>query len=93
MIFYDDLGKFVAHGIVEEDLIIGSYGHSVMWAWDALQPFILAQRSIDGTNYNIYFEDLALRAKRNPPPAIHSKLGLTAPRSRWRRLRGPGMRR
>jgi hypothetical protein len=92
-IFYDDLGKLVAHGIIDEDLVIGSYGYGIMWAWKALEPFIRAQRVLNGTNYNIYFEDLALRAERNPPPVVHDKLGLTAPRNRWRRLRDPGMRR
>lgn len=84
--FYDDLGKLVAHGVVEEELILGAYGSSTLWAWQVLEPYIKAQRSINGTNFNIYFEDLALRVKRRPPYVIHAKLGLAGYYSKRHRL-------
>ena len=93
IVFYDDLGKLVAHGIIDEDLVIGAYGAGARWAWDALAPFIVAQRVLNETNYNIYFQDLALRTARNPPAAVHARLRLAQPRRRSSRLRAPGMRR
>jgi hypothetical protein len=84
--FYDDLGKLVAHGVVEDKLVIGAYGYSTLWAWEVLEPYLKAQRSINGTSFNIYFEDLAFRVKRCPPDVIHRRLGLAEHYSKRRHL-------
>jgi hypothetical protein len=73
---YDDLGKLVAHGIVSEDLIIGSNGTAVRKVWEAVAPFVLAERRKRDAVTWIYLEDLAYRAARRPPRAIYAKLGL-----------------
>ncbi|WP_138733096.1 DUF4760 domain-containing protein [Modestobacter excelsi] len=86
MAFYEDLGKLVAHGIVDEDLIIGALGHSVVWAWTPLERFILAQREKNQTEYFIYFQHLAARAMARTPKQVHKKLGLVTGRPWWRRL-------
>jgi hypothetical protein len=73
---YDDLGKLVAHGIVSEELVIGSRGDSITRVWDIVAPFIYEERRLKGTNLWIYLEDLAARAATTPPTTIHTKLGL-----------------
>ena len=73
---YDDLGKLVAHGIVSEELIIGSNGLQARRIWEAVAPFVRAERVKRNSNMWIYLEDLAYRTTRNPPATIHEKLKL-----------------
>ncbi|WP_406481300.1 hypothetical protein [Streptomyces sp. NBC_01615] len=74
--FYDDVGKLVAHGVVDEHLVLGSYSVNVQRMWEALSPYIYNERARHGTLTMTYFEDLAARAKQTPGPAIHSALDL-----------------
>jgi hypothetical protein len=73
---YDDLGKLVAHGIVQEELVIGSNGIQARRIWEAVEPFVRAERDKRASNLWIYLEDLAYRSTRKPPAAIHAKLKL-----------------
>ena len=73
---YDDLGKLVAHGIIKEELIIGSNGSQARRIWETVEPFVRAERDKRSSNLWIYLEDLAYRTTRNPPAAIHEKLKL-----------------
>jgi hypothetical protein len=73
---YDDLGKLVAHGIVKEELIIGSNGPQARRIWETVEPFVRAERDKRNSNLWIYLEDLAYRTTRKPPAAIHEKLKL-----------------
>ncbi|MEV6196255.1 hypothetical protein AB0M19_28105 [Streptomyces sp. NPDC051920] len=74
--FFDDLGKLVAHRVVDEDLILGAYGGSVLAMWRALAPYIAAQREIDGAGTAVYFEDLARRAHTRTGTEIYARIGL-----------------
>lgn len=73
---YDDLGKLVAHGVVGEELIIGSNGTAIRRVWERVAPFVYAERRKTGALTWAYLEDLAHRATRNPPQKIYTKLGL-----------------
>lgn len=73
---YDDLGKLVAHGVVAEELIIGSNGTAIRRVWESVAPFVYEERRKSGALTWAYLEDLADRALRNPPQAIYAKLGL-----------------
>ncbi|MGI5405074.1 DUF4760 domain-containing protein [Streptomyces sp. CA-135486] len=75
-LFYDDVGKLVAHGVVDERLIIGSYGLNVVNMWDALAPYIYRERILT-TKAMLYFEDLAARAKARPMETVHAEIGLS----------------
>ncbi|MDQ0600804.1 hypothetical protein QF037_005149 [Streptomyces canus] len=70
-LFYDDVGKLVAHGVVEESLIIGSYGLNIVNMWDVLAPYIYKERILT-TKAMLYFEDLAARAKARPMESVHA---------------------
>jgi hypothetical protein len=73
---YDDLGKLVAHGIVREELVIGSNGTQARRIWEAVEPFVLEERRKRKSNLWIYLEDLAYRSTRTPPASIYAKLKL-----------------
>lgn len=73
---YDDLGKLVAHGIVREELVIGSNGTQARRIWEAVEPYVLEERRKRKSNLWIYLEDLAYRANRTPPATIYAKLKL-----------------
>jgi len=70
--FYDNLGALVAHGVVDIKPVSGYLGVSVVLAWEAMQPLIVAERakrqkSIDPERWQLYFENLHLLVKKNPP--------------------------
>ncbi|MFH0521819.1 hypothetical protein ACHBTE_32155 [Streptomyces sp. M41] len=74
--FYDDLGKLVAHGVVDEKLIIGAYGRSLLRAWTILAPFIYFERQEHQRMPMRYFEDLAYRVSRTSPETVYAHIGL-----------------
>lgn len=74
-LFYDDVGKLVAFGVVEERLVIGSYGLNIVNMWDVLAPYIYKERMLT-TRAMLYFEDLAARAKARPMASVHAQLRL-----------------
>ncbi|AZM56331.1 hypothetical protein DMA15_30170 [Streptomyces sp. WAC 01529] len=75
-LFYDDIGKLVAHGIVEESLIFGAYGGAIARIWDTLAPFVYAERQKYHNLTMFYFEDLASRASPDAMQEVHRTLGL-----------------
>lgn len=74
--FYDDLGKLVAHGMIEQNLVIGSYGTNIVRLWDALAPYVYTERRKHGLNFWIYFEDLAARTAATHPSVVYADLRL-----------------
>jgi hypothetical protein len=75
-LFYDDLGKLVAHGMIHQSLVIGSYGTNIVRLWDALAPYVYAERRARGLHFWIYFEDLAARTAATPPDRVYADLHL-----------------
>jgi hypothetical protein len=75
-LFYDDLAKLVAHGVISEQFVIGSYGANIVGVWEALEPFVYEERNLRTSRFFIYFEDLAARVRRRPPAKVHAELGL-----------------
>ncbi|WP_131803738.1 hypothetical protein [Pseudofrankia sp. BMG5.36] len=75
-IFYDDLGKLVAHKIIDGDLVIGSYGTGVTQTWAVLKPYIENERVRCRTNTFVYFEDLAIRISEREPADVYKRLGM-----------------
>ncbi|GAA0262535.1 hypothetical protein GCM10010492_74530 [Saccharothrix mutabilis subsp. mutabilis] len=75
-VFYDDLGKLVAHGMIDQSLIIGAYGTNIVRLWDAVAPFVYAERRQHGLHFWIYFEDLAARTAAMHPEAVYADLRL-----------------
>lgn len=77
-IFYDDLGKLVAYRALDWRIVIGTFGITIVRVWTVLKPYIYREREIRGTQHMACFEDLACRAKNNPPSKLHRKMGLRA---------------
>ncbi|MFF7309203.1 hypothetical protein [Streptomyces sp. NPDC008137] len=77
-LFYNDLGKLVAHGLVDESLIIGAYGGSLLRAWTLLAPYVYLERQEHQRIPMRYFEDLAWRVSSRRPETVYSELGLHA---------------
>lgn len=75
-LFYDDLGKLVAHDVISERLVIGSYGTAITRAWVALGPYVYRERERNRSNFWVYLEDLAARIDALPSRLIHAELGL-----------------
>jgi hypothetical protein len=73
-LFYDDLGKLVAHGVVAKELVIGAYGTTVVRVWDELAPFVYAERRLYGSHFWIYFEHLAALTAATDIEAVYRDL-------------------
>lgn len=73
-LFYDDLGKLVAHRIVDKKLIIGAYGGTIVRSWDKLAPYVYAERHLHGNHFWIYFEHLAAITAKTTPESVYSRL-------------------
>ncbi|WP_405576520.1 hypothetical protein [Streptomyces sp. NBC_01092] len=71
-LFYDDVGKLVAHDIVGEQLILGAYGNAISRTWDTLAPYVYAEREKYRNLSMVYFEDLAYRAGRTTMQDVHA---------------------
>ncbi|ROO86707.1 hypothetical protein EDD29_4285 [Actinocorallia herbida] len=82
-LFYDDLGKLVAHGVIDQSLVIGSYGMNIVRLWDSLAPFVYTERREHVPQFWMYFEDLAARTAALPPETVYAELQM---RSRPPRL-------
>jgi len=75
-LFYDDIGKLVAHQIVDEQLVIGAYGSAVVKMWDRMAPFVYAERQRHDNLTMAYFEDLASRAYETTMQDVHRGIHL-----------------
>ncbi|MEW2084936.1 hypothetical protein [Streptomyces sp. NPDC005283] len=75
-LFYDDIGKLVAHGVISESLILGAYGGAVPRIWELVAPYVLSERQKYGNASMAYFEDLAARARIHTMAAVHEALKL-----------------
>ncbi|TDB87899.1 hypothetical protein E1264_13115 [Actinomadura sp. KC216] len=73
-LFFDDLGKLVAHGVIDQGLVIGSYGTNIVRLWDVLAPYVYTERREHGLHFWIYFEDLAARTAASRPDVVYADL-------------------
>jgi hypothetical protein len=74
--FYDNLGVFVAHRIVSEDLIIGFFGVGLTEVWGVMEPYIRAEAGHRNMRYMGYFEDLVVRTRDRSPALVYERLKL-----------------
>jgi hypothetical protein len=75
-LFFDDIGKLVAHHIVEENIVLGAYGGAIQRIWDIVAPYVYSERQKYNNMTMFYFEDLASRAGATAMRAVHGDLGL-----------------
>ncbi|MFF5234701.1 hypothetical protein [Dactylosporangium sp. NPDC000521] len=73
-LFYDDLGKLVVHGVIDQRLVIGAYGTTIVRLWDVLAPYIYAERQTHGLHFWVYFEDLATRTADMHPDVVYATM-------------------
>lgn len=74
--FYDNLGVFVAYGVVEEDLVLGFFGVGLNEVWIVLQPYIRQEEEIRRMQYMIFFHDLVRRFRDQSAADIYRRRGL-----------------
>src|SRR6266542_2311655 len=74
--FYDNLGVFVAYGVVNEDLAIAFHGVGFNEAWKILEPYIRQEREMRRMQYAAFYKDLVCRFRARPPDQVYRKLKL-----------------
>jgi len=81
--FFDNLGLLVAHGIINEELVLSFMGESIEFAWLVLEPYIvkegelrkaIREGELKKADYQEFFRDLVKRVRTNPPAQIRQKL-------------------
>ncbi|AGL18828.1 DUF4760 domain-containing protein [Actinoplanes sp. N902-109] len=66
--YFNNVGVLVANGVVDERMVRGFMGQSVLRAWDRVAPFLRVERTRrSDPAYNAYFEHLAARSIAVPP--------------------------
>lgn len=74
--FYDELGKLVVHGVVDQDLVIGSYGLTIHRTWSAIAPYVYREREIRQRVVLPYLEHMAAVTSEITAADIHRKMKL-----------------
>lgn len=74
--WYEDVGKLVVFGILDESIAIGSVGIGIERTWEVMRPYIYKERELSKSQFWIFFEDLAYRCSINPPRKVRAALGL-----------------
>ncbi|GAA2589594.1 hypothetical protein GCM10010435_80250 [Winogradskya consettensis] len=66
--YFNNVGVLVANGVVDETVVRGFMGQSVLRAWDRAAPYLRAERLHRADpSYNAFFEHLAARCIALPP--------------------------
>jgi hypothetical protein len=74
--YYNSLGQLVAHGAVDQWLMISTASYRTRQAWAVLGPYIRAERLAGSTRYMSHFEHLAYLAFSVSPQQIEQKIRL-----------------
>jgi hypothetical protein len=81
--FFDDLGKLVAQGVIDEEVIIGAYAPVIEETWQRISYFAYGSRGACNSDTYVYFENLAALVRKRPPGEVYKKLGLLKESPRW----------
>jgi hypothetical protein len=74
--FYNSLGQLVAHGAVDQWLMISTASYRTRQAWAVLGPYIRAERQAGSVRYMSHFEHLANLAFNLSPQQVEQKIRL-----------------
>jgi hypothetical protein len=74
--FYDELGKLVVHGVVDQKFIIGSYGVTIYRTWHAIAPYVYREREIRQRVVLSYLEHMVAATREITAADIHRKMKL-----------------
>jgi hypothetical protein len=67
--FFGVLADLVMRDIISEEAAVSTLGFRASNLWDALEPFIVAERKLRGDNdFACYYEDLVSRVRPHWPP-------------------------
>jgi hypothetical protein len=61
--FYNDLGRLVVHGALDEEVALSSFGENLYQTWIVLHVFIESERNLLPVRFMLYFEDMACRVR------------------------------
>jgi hypothetical protein len=75
-LYYASLGVLAAFGALEEKMIISIVPARARRAWFALEPYILAERTLKSPTYLSYFEHLVCLIAEADLPKLHQSLNL-----------------
>ena len=66
--FFTGLGGLVFFDIVDEEFVVGLFGGRALKAWDALEPYIIQERTLESNpDFLVFFEDIVCRIHERGP--------------------------
>jgi hypothetical protein len=71
--YCETIGILVSFGLVDEELVVATYGETIGTMWLRLAPFVRKERMLRRTHFFGYFEDLATRIARRSPFEIQRR--------------------
>jgi hypothetical protein len=76
--FFNSLGALVFFGMIRETLAISLFGYRATRVWSAIEPFVLRERELRGSDmvYAPFFEDFVARVRITPPGRVVARLHL-----------------
>lgn len=73
---YETVGIVFALGMVDRRIILSVFNYRIRQTWEALAPYIFAEREIKGAPFVPFFENLYREAVETDPAKIYAELRL-----------------
>ncbi|GID91412.1 hypothetical protein ACFQFC_10555 [Amorphoplanes digitatis] len=78
---YENLGLMLVFGLVDRRIVLSIGNYRIQRSWEALEPFIRAERSLRDAPFMNFFENAYVEACATSPGDIYRSLGLKETRS------------
>ncbi|MET8152420.1 hypothetical protein ACIBSW_18645 [Actinoplanes sp. NPDC049668] len=78
---FENLGMMTVFGLVDRRIVLSIGNYRIQRSWEALEPFIRAERSIRDAPFLDFFENAYVEARATSPRDLYRSLGLKESRS------------
>ncbi|MFH8369017.1 hypothetical protein [Streptomyces sp. NPDC018031] len=73
---YESIGMMHALDMMDSRVALGVFNFRIIQVWEAMEPYIMAERAMRQAPFLAFFENLYLQARATPPADLYRELGL-----------------
>lgn len=73
---YESVGMMHALDMMDSRVALGVFNFRITQVWEAMEPYIMAERTVRRAPFLAFFENLYLEARATPPQELYRELGL-----------------
>lgn len=73
---YESIGMMHALDMMDPRVALGVFNFRITQVWEAMEPYIRAERQVRQAPFLAFFENLYLEARDTPPERIYRQMGL-----------------